>query len=230
MGIMGWGFLVLAIVVVMVLLRRGISVYQQRNQRAEAITRMQHTDPELGDLQQDTAALDLLDDYDDQPAPAPLADDLFAEQSTSTEAVEEKLIVLYVVAQSGQFFTGKDIQQAMQQVGLCYGDMNIYHAYPHGSNAGNSLFSVANVVEPGTFDEDAMDGFSSPGLSLFLQMPCLMDELKVFDQMVATARRLAECLHGEVLDDHRSAFLQQTHDHLRDEVVAYRLRLASSHL
>ncbi|NOX08457.1 MAG: cell division protein ZipA [Gammaproteobacteria bacterium] len=225
MGVMGWGFFVLAAIVVIVLLRRGMLAYQERNQRAEAIARMRHTDPALGDLQQEEDELDLLDDYDDQVAPAPLSDDLFTEQDMPATAQEEKLIVLYVVAQSGQFFTGKDIQQAMQQTGLCYGDMNIYHAYPHGTSAGNSLFSVANVVEPGTFDIDTMDKFSTPGLSLFLQMPCLMDELKVFDQMVVAARKLAECLHGEVLDDHRSAFLQQTHDHLRDEVVAYRLRL-----
>lgn len=229
MGVMGWAFVVLAIIVVIVLLRRGIQAYQERNQRAEAIARMRHADPEIGGLQQEKPELDdLLDDYEDQGS-APLLGDLFAGQDTPSAAGEEKLIVLYVVAQSGQFFTGKDIQQAMQQVGLCYGDMKIYHAYPHGASAGNSLFSVANVVEPGTFDEDAMDMFTSPGLSLFLQMPCLMDELQVFDQMVAVARRLAECLHGEVLDDHRSAFLQQTHDHLRDEVVAYRMRLASSH-
>lgn len=219
MSFISWVLLILVVIVAIIVARRVLDAYRERNVRSEAIARLRDADPDFGGLQQNQ----------DEEMADPLLDDLFSKTEKRPDDVEQKLVILYVVAQTGQFFSGKDIQDAMQSVGLCYGDMDIYHAYPYGGTADESTFSVANIVEPGTFDLATMDTFSSPGLSLFLQMPNSINEIKAFDQFVTVARALAKQLQGEVLDDTRSAFLQQTQDQLRDEVVEYHSRLARSH-
>jgi cell division protein ZipA len=83
---------------------------------------------------------------------------------------------------------------------------------------------VANIVEPGTFDPDAMEGFSTPGLVLFLTLPGPFDAVRAFDAMVEAARSLANSLKGTVCDATRSVLTNQTIGHLREDIIDFQLR------
>jgi cell division protein ZipA len=61
----------------------------------------------------------------------------------------EELLILGVMAQSGEPFGGDELVAALRGQGLKFGDMGIFHR-THG-DSGERLFSVANAVEPGTF-------------------------------------------------------------------------------
>lgn len=128
---------------------------------------------------------------------------------------DERLIVLYVVAPRGERLVGARIAESFARHGLEHGSLDIYHA---GDSEGRTVFSVANVVEPGTFDPATMDTLSTPGLALFMRLPGPQAGETAFDRMVRTARALADELGAQVLDGDHSTLTRQTEQHLRDDL------------
>ena len=110
------------------------------------------------------------------------------------------LIQISVVSRGG-FFNGLQLRDALDDLRLIYGDMGIYHRYDREYRV--PLFSVASLVEPGTFPIKDMDNFECPGIVLFFQPPQVDDPLEVFDDLVATCRELAMRLGGAEWDEKR---------------------------
>jgi cell division protein ZipA len=102
--------------------------------------------------------------------------------------------------------------------------MQIFHYQETDGNGQRTLFSAANIVEPGTFDPDAMENFSTPGLVLFLTLPGPFDAVRAFDAMVEAARSLANSLKGTVCDATRSVLTNQTIGHMREDIIDFQLR------
>jgi cell division protein ZipA len=143
------------------------------------------------------------------------------------DEVERKIVVIHLAARVGAF-PGPAIEKACGATGLELGDMSIYH---HRDKAtGRVLFSMASMVEPGSFPADRMAGFSTPGLSIFTQLPGVRDGVEILDAMLGTANRLASLLSGEVQDERHNKLTSQMEKHLRDAIVEHRrqVRLARS--
>lgn len=138
----------------------------------------------------------------------------------------ERIIALHVMSQEGKRFNGSDLLHAFMQVGLQYGDMNIFHRMQNGSDT--PVFSLANAVEPGTFELAAMEELSTPALIIIMTLPHRMDALEVFDDMLGTARKLSEELNGRLCDDHRSVLTRQAIDDLRASLNTYTLNKSLS--
>ncbi|MDH3527182.1 MAG: cell division protein ZipA [Gammaproteobacteria bacterium] len=139
-------------------------------------------------------------------------------------AMPDKVVTLFVMAPPGVPFRGSFLMEAMAKAGLEFGDMQIFHYLERHNGRDRVLFSVANLVEPGSFDPHAMDDFSTRGLVLFLQLPAAFDALKAFDAMVAAARSLATSLEGNVCDSTHSVLTNQTIGHMREDVIDYQFR------
>ncbi|MBU1191365.1 MAG: cell division protein ZipA [Gammaproteobacteria bacterium] len=143
---------------------------------------------------------------------------------------EDKVVALYLVAQSQQVFSGADVDAALREVGLQYDDeLHIYNRYPNGADSGTSVFGVANLVEPGTLELAAMAETGTPGLTLFLQLPGPLRPLQAFDLFATTAQQLATRLNGELRDKTRSTLSRQTLDHLRDDIQQFERRQRLHH-
>ena len=136
----------------------------------------------------------------------------------------DKVVTLFVLAPSGVPFPGAFIMDAMSEAKLQYGDMQIFHREEADGKGQHTLFSVANMVEPGTFDPDVMENFSTPGLVLFLTLPGPFDAVRAFDAMVEAARSLANSLKGTVCDATRSVLTNQTVGHMREDIIDFQLR------
>jgi cell division protein ZipA len=136
----------------------------------------------------------------------------------------DKVVTLFVLAPSGVPFPGSFIMDAMNDARLQYGEMQIFHRQEEDRDGRRTLFSVANIVEPGTFDPDAMESFSTPGLVLFLTLPGPFDAVRAFDAMVEAARSLAKSLKGTVCDATRSVLTNQTIGHMREDIIDFQLR------
>jgi cell division protein ZipA len=138
---------------------------------------------------------------------------------------EEKLVVLYLVAPARQVFAGDEVGAALEAAGLQYGEMHIYHRYPNGSDGGTPVFGVANLVEPGTLEVEALAATGTPGLTLFLQLPGPLRPLQAFDLFAGCAQQIADGLGGELRDQNRSTLSRQTLEHMRDDIQQYERRL-----
>lgn len=137
----------------------------------------------------------------------------------------EKFIQLNVVALAGRPFKGAAVLEAAEQAGLKPGPMNIFHRHGEGAESGAILYSMASMVEPGSFPLEDLAAFSTPGLTLFMRLPGAYDGLAVFSDMLMTAQQLAARLDGELQDETHSVLTRQTVEHVRGEIVEYRRRL-----
>ena len=111
------------------------------------------------------------------------------------------LIQISVVANDDEFFDGEELRDALADLRLIHGDMGIYHRYDRDLR--NPLFSVASLVEPGTFPVQDMANFYCPGVVLFFQPPQVDDPIAVFDDLVTTCHELALRLNGLEWDEKR---------------------------
>ncbi len=149
------------------------------------------------------------------------ADDWMAD-----EGIPHRILQLNLVARR-EPFSGDAIMQATRDTDLVHGPMAIFHRYTTDRQS-RILFSMANLVEPGNFDLGKMADFSTPGLTLFAQLPGPLEGVRLFDEMLATAQRLAALLDGEIQDESHSDMSRQTIEHLREELVEFerKVRLA----
>ncbi len=135
----------------------------------------------------------------------------------------QKIVVLHVAARGSQRFAGEDVVAVLQAEGLTHGRFDIFHWQSDSDS--EPVFSVASMVEPGSFDLANIANITTPGLSLFLVLPGPEDAAESFSQMLITARNLGRKLGGEVLDEHGSSLSNQTAGHIREEIIAFQLRL-----
>ena len=115
-----------------------------------------------------------------------------------TTQADERLIVFYLKAPEGHAFAGPGLFEALYTAGLSLGTMGIYH---DTNSHDETIFSVANIFEPGTLETNDPDNFSTRGLALFMQLPGPADEQDAFERMLGKAEILAERLGGELQDE-----------------------------
>ena len=137
----------------------------------------------------------------------------------------EELLIINVLARKGQRFEGEDLVAALRSQGLRYGDMNIFHRVEPTTKA--KLYSVANAVEPGTFDLSDLSTMRSPGMTFFLQLPGPDDAGAVFEDMLQAARKVALDLGGELRDEDLSVLTGQTMEHMRQRIADFARRRLS---
>lgn len=133
----------------------------------------------------------------------------------------EEVLVINVMAPAGQYFEGSALLENILASGMRFGAMNIFHCHEDNLGEGEVLFSMANIVVPGTFDLQAMSSFYTPGVSFFMTLPLQSDSLKAFDRMTKAARQLSSVLNGELKDENRSVMTQQTIEHCRQRIQEF---------
>lgn len=133
----------------------------------------------------------------------------------------ERIVSLFVAAREGQQFRGVDLVVAAEKVGLEFGDMNIFHRLEDRSAAMGPVFSVANMLKPGSFDLTQIDILVTPGLGFFMTLPGPLSALDAWDAMLPAAQRMAELLEGVLLDSERNALSRQGIQHIRDDLRSW---------
>lgn len=133
----------------------------------------------------------------------------------------ERIVTLFVAARADDLIHGPDLVVAAEKAGLSFGDMGIFHRLVSGKPDAGPIFSMANMVKPGSFDMRHIDELHTPGVSFFMALPGPLSALDAWDAMLPTAQRLAELLDASVLDEERNALGRQRVAHLRDELRAW---------
>lgn len=136
------------------------------------------------------------------------------------EDVPQKIVTLRLVARDGGAFRGDELILTMRGIGLRHGKFGVFHRFD-GSDADKTIFSVASLVEPGSFDLAKIKEQKIPGISLFLVLPGPVDGVEAFDLMMVAARALAQTLDGELLDESGSTLSIQRERYMREEIIQF---------
>lgn len=151
------------------------------------------------------------------------------EQAEPEEPAEPEMevIVLHVHCSGEDAFVGTKLFDSMQQNGLIYGEMDIFHRHADLSGNGKVLFSVANMMQPGTLQHDDPETFTTKGISFFMTLPCFGDADQNFKLMLRTAQQIADDLSANVLDDQRNLLTPDKLTSYRDRIREFKSEKAA---
>ena len=144
-----------------------------------------------------------------------------SERATRKPASVVSVVVMHLMAGEDKVFAGQALLDALLAEGLRYGSMKIFHRHVGDDGSGPVLYSVANSVNPGTFDLNDMEQFTTPGVSFFFAMEDVDDPSAAFELLLGAARQMAADLGGTLKDESRSVLTRQTEEHYRQRIADY---------
>ena len=139
--------------------------------------------------------------------------------STPSGPPPEKIVTMFLQARDKHIITGVQLLDASLKSGLIFGSHDIFHRI-HEEDV-EPVFSMANLIKPGTFDKTAWNTMEVKGVTMFMTLPGPRNALDAWDSMLATSRRLAELLHADLLDDSHSTFTRQRSMQIKEELREY---------
>ncbi len=143
--------------------------------------------------------------------------------SSAAPAVELQRIVTIRVCTVGEArWSGTRLMEALELHGLAFGRYQVFHR-KHVD--GRSLFCVASLVEPGTFDVAQMPDEEFRGITLFAVLPGPIQPLETMDELLGTARGLAEELSGMVQDGRGMPLSPQRAAAMREDIAHFQASL-----
>jgi cell division protein ZipA len=136
---------------------------------------------------------------------------------------KQKIVTVRVCAVGDARWEGTHLIDALEALGLAYGRYQVYH---RNHSDGRSIFCVASLVEPGTFDLASMANEQFRGVSLFAVLPGPLEPMQTVEALLATARELGRALCGTMQDAKGIPFSPQRAEALLQDVARFQALLA----
>ena len=154
----------------------------------------------------------------------PVADngERFAAPATPNVAELQRIVTIRVCAVGETRWSGTRLMAALELHGLAFGRYQVFHR-KHVD--GRSLFCVASLIEPGTFDLVGMAEQEFRGMTLFAVLPGPIAPVETLDELLRTARGLAEELTGMLQDAKGMPLSPQRAAALREDVAHFQALL-----
>ncbi|MDP9010496.1 MAG: hypothetical protein M3N91_17625 [Pseudomonadota bacterium] len=137
-------------------------------------------------------------------------------------SAQQKIVTVRVCAAGEARWSGATLLSALELHGLAYGRYQVFH---RRHVDGRSLFCVASLIEPGTFDVARMSTEEFRGVTLFAVLPGPVEPLLTVDELLGAARGLAQELAGMVQDSKGIPMSPQRAAALRDDVARFQASL-----
>jgi cell division protein ZipA len=141
---------------------------------------------------------------------------------TPNASEQQKIITVRVCAAGETRWPGATLLSALELYGLAYGRYQVFH---RRHVDGRSLFCVASLIEPGTFDVTRMSSEEFRGVTLFAVLPGPVEPLLTVDELLGAARGLAQELAGMVQDSKGIPLSPQRAAAMRDDVARFQASL-----
>ncbi len=152
------------------------------------------------------------------PEPEPESEPL-PESGTETGAEpSETVLVFNILARDGSALSGKSINSVALANDMVFGAMNIYHRMDEGNQ---SVFSLVNMVKPGSFDPATIHELNTPGITLFMQLPGPSNASDAFNEFLHTAQRMSDMLEARLCDSRRQPLTETAVEESRKIAAAF---------
>jgi cell division protein ZipA len=148
-------------------------------------------------------------------ATASAAPTLSSSEAPQARRVERRKILSVRIAMAPQRVEGAKLLEALQAESLQHGKYSVFHRL---HTDGSIVFSVASMVEPGTFDLEKMGETLYPGVTMFTQLPGPVPGMHALNELIASARRLQANLGGTLQDERGVPLTVHRIERMRQEV------------
>ena len=138
------------------------------------------------------------------------------EQDQPASTLPNDIVVLYILAKPDKQLAGSQVNSSAQAMGLSFGDMSIFHYRKDGRN----VFSLANMLEPGSFDANTIHDIRTTGLTVFMQIKG-DDPLDDLTEMLQRSYQLAGLLDARLCNHKREPLTEQDAENYRTQVRAF---------
>lgn len=118
--------------------------------------------------------------------------------------IPSDMVVMYILPKPEQELLGAHINTNAQAMGLMFAEMNIFH-YKDGER---TVFSLANMLEPGSFDPDTIHDLRTIGLTVFMQFKGT-DTLDDLNEMLQRSYKLSRLLDARLCNHKREPLTEQ---------------------
>jgi cell division protein ZipA len=160
-----------------------------------------------------------------QPVAAPSDAPTLSMSNTPTpRRIERRKIIALRLAAGTQRMPGAQLKAAFEAESLQHGRYDVFHRL---DEEGNAMFSIASMVEPGTFNLEKMSQETFPGITLFTQLPGPVAGMLAFNELVACSRRLHAALGGTLQDERGVPLTVHRVERIRQEIRDFELRPAA---
>ncbi len=139
------------------------------------------------------------------------------------------MIVALSIQRDNHLFSGEEIKAACDANNMIFGEMNVFHFPAEKKASTYALFSMANMAQPGTFDIDNLFNLTTPGVSLFMQLPLPMDCLAAYNIFVKQAKALSQSLNAELYDEKFNLLTPQIIGHTIEKINAFQHEMLKAH-
>jgi len=102
--------------------------------------------------------------------------------------------------------------------------------FEYPDETGALLCTLQNYKQDEPFTVESLRALSTPGVVLLIDVPRVLDPVKVFDQMRLIAKRLAKTLEGVLVDDNRRPLDDASLTAIREQVQATAAALRAAHI
>ncbi len=152
-----------------------------------------------------------------------LEDPLWTPRPVTKKAlIMDNIIAINVIAKSQLGFSGKALLSVMLDNQLQYGAKKTYDYCAQDTQ--EVLYSVASIVEPGTFDAQTIAQKNYPGIMLFVLINSLDDSVFAFEAMLKAAYTMGAKLNAQVCNLERQPLSQEQIEqfrlHVQDRTLA----------
>ena len=142
-------------------------------------------------------------------------EEISLEHKSLKEAEDVTDFVILNVLTNSKRIEGQELLEFLMENEISYGEMEIFHKL---DSQNEILFSLANAIEPGTFDLSDIDESEIPGVTLFMKIDGANQAEMIFEEMLELARKISEKFSAQIFDGTRSALTQQTIGHIRQNI------------
>ena len=161
------------------------------------------------------------------PQPQPQQTSLELKPAAEKRSGPQEVIAFHLRSGKGGKFAGQQLLEALVDEGMRFGAMDIFHRHSENDGSGDVLFSIANSVEPGTFNLNTIGEMETPGISFFIDLGAVDEPKAAFSTMLETIAGCMEKLGGELKDETGSAVTKQTVEHYKQRVRDFQRRALS---
>ena len=143
-------------------------------------------------------------------------------QNSPIENAEDTIEIILAPKDGFHQFSGSSLLQLVEQFGMRYGVMNLFHRYEDKDGTGMLWFSMIGMGVDGMspFDLNTMPHTDYQGVALFLSLPH-PKALQGFDSMMSIAGLMAKQLDARITLGDGEPLTRENKHHLRNHVQDY---------